>query len=253
MESGKSVSEGNSKGFVFPSIYYFPPFFTKQPNQRAFESQIRNWGQLIVEYCKYHKIWAINKNGSIVSKGIIGSNEVVSDDRPSAGDNISNNNNEDNNTNNGDDDDGEGHHSPDDGNVSERLELFNNTKINRHLKIEFIEEIFKYMVTNNMSGWHNQDILNNYQRKSDSRDSIIVYWKTPDDWAAMILEFIESTGNSGSIMTLYELTLGEMVRGQEFYGLHPFLLHQSLQVLVNQNRAQLMKDENGVVAGMKII
>lgn len=137
--------------------------------------------------------------------------------------------------------------------INDQSELFYNAKINRRLNLDFITEIFHHMISNYVADWYNEDVLNNYQRKSNLKNAVVIYWKTPEEWASLILQYVENTGNSGNILTLFELTLSELVSGQEFFGLHPFILHKALLVLVQQNRAQLMKDENGVVAGVKIV
>lgn len=195
--------------FSLPPIYNFPPFFTKQPNKTTFEAQLRNWCQIVVDYCRHHRIWVLDLKGVAVAH-----DETIP--RP-------------------------------------QIELFTNPKIDRHLKSEFVEEIFEHMVARNMAAWYNTDVLNNYQKKSDLRDAIVVYWRTPGEWAQKILEFVEQSGNSGAILTMYELQHGDIVEGQEFKGIHSFVLHQALQVLVKQHRAQVMKDDNGAVAGVKIV
>lgn len=172
----------------------------------------------MLNWCKFHKVWVLNKDGGVVSQGnIVGGN---------AGDSTSD--------------------------LSEK-ELFVNSKINRRLKTDFILEIFKQMLEDKNADWYNQDILNNYQKKSNSSSWLVIYWKPLNQWAQLILDFVEATGNSGTIFTLQELTLSELVAEQEFYGIHPFVLHKALQVLVGQNRAQFMKDDNGLVAGVKIV
>ncbi|GAA5827116.1 hypothetical protein JCM5353_006196 [Sporobolomyces roseus] len=49
-----------TSGFLFPSIYSFPPFFTKQPNPQTWSHQLSQWIQLILAYCKYTKTSEFN-------------------------------------------------------------------------------------------------------------------------------------------------------------------------------------------------
>ncbi|POW04168.1 hypothetical protein PSTT_10607 [Puccinia striiformis] len=51
-------------GYNFPSIFSFPPFFTKQPNQQTWAHQVRLWHQLILSYCRYHKLHKIDISSS---------------------------------------------------------------------------------------------------------------------------------------------------------------------------------------------
>lgn len=41
-----------------------------------------------------------------------------------------------------------------------------------------------------------------------------IYWRRPEEWAEVILEWIEETGQKGSVVTLYEITQGEATVGQ---------------------------------------
>ncbi|ODV61843.1 ESCRT-II subunit protein VPS25 [Ascoidea rubescens DSM 1968] len=205
-----------SASFNFPSIYNFPPFFTRQPNNQVLNSQLANWSNLIINYCEFHRIWVINNAGNIKS---------------SSG-------------------------SFDD-------ELFHNHKINRKLNNEMFVEIFNYMLQNNLIEIFNNDILNNFniantnmnvnKSKNSSKVNYIVYWKKPEEWAQLILDWVEKNGKSNSILTLYELTQNLSIKKEPFYGLHPFILLKSLKILSSDNRAKLMKDDNGQVVGVKIV
>ena len=41
-----------------------------------------------------------------------------------------------------------------------------------------------------------------------------IYWRRPEEWAEVILNWIEETGQKGSVVTLYEITQGEATGGQ---------------------------------------
>ncbi|WAQ85869.1 hypothetical protein PtA15_6A498 [Puccinia triticina] len=51
-------------GFKFPSIFSFPPFFTKQPNQQTWAHQASLWQQIILSYCKYHRVFKLDISGA---------------------------------------------------------------------------------------------------------------------------------------------------------------------------------------------
>ncbi|KAK4058195.1 hypothetical protein OIO90_000934 [Microbotryomycetes sp. JL221] len=44
-----------TRGFTFPSLFSFPPFFTQQPNVSTWTHQRQQWTTLILAYCKFHK------------------------------------------------------------------------------------------------------------------------------------------------------------------------------------------------------
>ena len=36
-----------------------------------------------------------------------------------------------------------------------------------------------------------------------------IFWRTPEEWAGVLLDWIERTGQKGSVLTLYEIAEGE--------------------------------------------
>lgn len=44
-------------------------------------------------------------------------------------------------------------------------------------------------------------------------DVVWVYWRTPEEWATLIEEWVDETAQKGTVLTLYELTEGEGTRG----------------------------------------
>lgn len=129
-----------------------------------------------------------------------------------------------------------------DANGSDMEPLFENKGIDRRLDVGVVSLILNEMVSNGDAAFVN---------KKDT-SQIFVYWHRPDDWAAKILEWVEATGQSGVVLTLYELAHGDLSLKQEFHGIHPQVLETALQVLVKRGRAQLLKDEDGKIAGVKI-
>lgn len=125
---------------------------------------------------------------------------------------------------------------------AEESELFHNKQIDRKLDLDTIQILFKEMMS--------QGDVSLVNKKDSSR--FFVHWNRPEDWAAMVLEWVESTGQSGSVLTLYEIANGELSLRQEFHGIHPQVLELALAVLVKRGRAQLIKDEDGRVAGVKV-
>ncbi|GAA6060379.1 hypothetical protein JCM10212_004632 [Sporobolomyces blumeae] len=57
-----------STGFKFPSLYSFPPFFTKQPNLATWHHQRLQWTQLILSWSKHTRTSRIDlSNESVTS------------------------------------------------------------------------------------------------------------------------------------------------------------------------------------------
>nr|CAG8486492.1 10635_t:CDS:2 [Entrophospora candida] len=45
--------------FKFPSIHNFPPFYTLQPTQTTWQHQVSLWSEIILAYCKHHKLYRL--------------------------------------------------------------------------------------------------------------------------------------------------------------------------------------------------
>ena len=47
--------------FQFPPIYLqYPPLFTRQPAQQTLDKQLEVWSQLVLDYCKHHRLFSIS-------------------------------------------------------------------------------------------------------------------------------------------------------------------------------------------------
>ncbi|KAJ4296703.1 hypothetical protein N0V90_006751 [Kalmusia sp. IMI 367209] len=69
------------------------------------------------------------------------------------------------------------------------------------------------------------------------------YWKRPEEWAAALEEWVERTGQKGSVITLYEIGESDATRKEEFYGIDGELLMKSLGVCVKRGKAQIFGGE----------
>lgn len=46
--------------FKFPHLYHFPAFYTQQPTIATREAQLRAWSDLILSYCRHHRLWRLS-------------------------------------------------------------------------------------------------------------------------------------------------------------------------------------------------
>lgn len=83
-------------------------------------------------------------------------------------------------------------------------ELFYNRRLNRRLSLDFIREILDFM---------RKDGRAEYVGKDVPGDICWIYWRTPEEWAAVVEAWIDETAQKGTVLTLYELTEGERARG----------------------------------------
>ena len=63
--------------FELPSIYSFPPFFTRQPNSQTYASQKTAWTALILNYYRSKRLWRIDVNQETIEKVPIFSNKDI--------------------------------------------------------------------------------------------------------------------------------------------------------------------------------
>ena len=90
-KGGKSESKSKTKSprllrrFVIamdlpielPSIYSFPPFFTRQPNAQTYAAQRAAWTNLILGYYRSKRLWRIDVNQETIEKVPIFSNKDI--------------------------------------------------------------------------------------------------------------------------------------------------------------------------------
>lgn len=70
-----------------------------------------------------------------------------------------------------------------------------------------------------------------------------VYWRRPEEWAQVLEEWVERTGQRGSVITLYEIQESDATRREEFWGMDGELLRRSVGVCVKRGRAQVFGQE----------
>ena len=63
--------------YELPSIYSFPPFFTRQPNSQTYTAQKTSWTTLILDYYRSKRLWRIDVNQETIEKVPIFSNKQI--------------------------------------------------------------------------------------------------------------------------------------------------------------------------------
>jgi len=114
-------------------------------------------------------------------------------------------------------------------------DLFNNTTIQRRLSDEALRAVFKELEEKGNVEWTD---------KAHTRCNI--YWRSPDEWGALIYNYIKQRGQTNTVCTLYELTEGPDAVDQPFYGLDEAVLIRSLKTLESQKKAEIFSNNEGV-------
>ncbi|KAI0100245.1 ESCRT-II complex subunit [Nemania sp. FL0031] len=132
-------------------------------------------------------------------------------------------------------------------------ELFHNRRIDRRLSLADAREVLEFMrrdgraefilrsTGGGVAGWAG---VGGDGGGGEEGDVAWIYWRTPDEWAALIEAWVDETAQKGTVLTLYELSQGEGTIGTEFHGLDLELLQKALQVLVKRNKAQIFGQED---------
>lgn len=82
-------------------------------------------------------------------------------------------------------------------------------------------------------------------------EEVYVYIKSPHLLASELVSWTEATGHSGAVITLFELTNGDLSGLSSFESLDPGILSQVLEIVFKQGNATEMR-EDGEVVGLKL-
>ncbi|KAI1826740.1 vacuolar protein-sorting-associated protein [Xylaria intraflava] len=117
--------------------------------------------------------------------------------------------------------------------------LFHNRQLNRRLSGADTRDVLDFMRRDGRV-----EFIRRGAGDDGDGDVVWVYWKTPDEWAALVEAWVDDTALKGTVFTLYELSRGEDTLGTEFHGLDLELLQKALQVLVKRGKAQIFGQED---------
>ena len=70
-----------------------------------------------------------------------------------------------------------------------------------------------------------------------------IYWRKPEEWAQVLEEWVERTGQRGSVITLYEIAESDATRKEDFWGMEQELLKKCVGVCVKRGKAQVFGTE----------
>lgn len=163
--------------FAFPREYYFPAFFTRQTNLNTLHAQLVKWSTLVLSYCRHHRLFKLSLSPS---------STTTSTAATSAAESV----------------------------VVDTEELFHNRKLNRRLALADIREVIDFMRKEGRAEYVDGGGGGGGGGADGSGGDVVwVYWRTPEEWAALIEGWVDETAQKGTVLTLYELTEGEGTRG----------------------------------------
>ena len=118
--------------------------------------------------------------------------------------------------------------------------LFYNATVKKRLTMKDAKEVIDFMASK--AGSERAEWL------GPDKSSCWIWWRTPEEWASLIVQWVEDSGQKGVVLTLYELVEGEGTEKQDFRGLDMEVLRKSLDTLVKKGKAQVFgqDDQQGV-------
>jgi ESCRT-II complex subunit VPS25 len=200
------TSSSSTTSFPFPREYSFPPFFTRQTNLTTHHAQLVKWAALVLAYCRHYRIFKLALSGTGTVATTTTSITTAGGDQQQQ--------------------------------QRDTTELFHNRRINRRLSLADIREVINFLrkdgraeYVNGGGGGGGDDggggggIGGGWETGGagvgGGGDLVWIYWRTPEEWAALVEAWVEATGQRGSVMTLYELVEGDATLGEgELYPLH---------------------------------
>ncbi|PGH32670.1 ESCRT-II complex subunit VPS25 [[Emmonsia] crescens] len=118
--------------------------------------------------------------------------------------------------------------------------LFHNAELRKRLSLADARTVVDWMVRGEGGGRRAEWVGG----ESGGKAVAWIWWRTPEEWAGVLVDWVEETGQKNTVLTLYELMEGEATISQEFHGMDPDVLAKSLNVLVKRGKAQVFGSED---------
>lgn len=121
--------------------------------------------------------------------------------------------------------------------------FFANPAIDRTLSLEARREVVQDLVASGHAEW-----------KDESKTTAFVVWRSPQEIATSVLEFVRKNGMAGNVYTVYDLHSGDdMTAGADFHGTDPTIFRRALEILEQQGKAALFQGATSEEDGVKFV
>ncbi|KAK8142169.1 hypothetical protein MY1884_006840 [Beauveria asiatica] len=118
-------------------------------------------------------------------------------------------------------------------------DLFYNRRLERRLQPPDIRELIDAMIKNGEAEYLAAS-------QEQTQDVVLVYWKRPEEWAALVEAYVDETAQKGSVMTVYEISEGDGTRNTELHGIDAEILRKALNILVKRGKAQIFGQQDSL-------
>ena len=90
--------------------------------------------------------------------------------------------------------------------------------------------------------------------KDEARTTCFVMWRSPQEIAASLLDFVRKNGMAGQVYTVYDLHSGdELTATADFHGTDPAIFRRALDILEGQGKCAVFRGQNSEEDGVKFV
>lgn len=112
-------------------------------------------------------------------------------------------------------------------------EVLRNERINRRLLPSHLSHLIADMVSKNLAS---------YEPPNQTR-SVLLWWRQPDEWAQVLYQWADSTGQMNTILTFYEII--DPPVPSLLSGVPMTILRRAVNILAKSQRAQVISVSDG--------
>lgn len=154
--------QSTTKPFPFPTNYFFPPFFSLQPNANTRTVQFQRWSSLIQSWCRHHRLYRLSLVEAVESP------------------------------------------------------LFRNNDLKKQLSLGDARTVLDWMCKDEGEGGGGKraEWVDGHGPGQSGKNVAWIWWRRPEEWAGIIADWVESTGQKNVVLTVYELLEGEATMSQ---------------------------------------
>jgi ESCRT-II complex subunit VPS25 len=140
----------------------------------------------------------------------------------------------------------------------QKLELFNNKKIDRRCSLELADAVLNALANRGNAEWigpNNKSLSPNKKQPAGqpslAHANCLILWNTVAEWASIVYEYVNRNSLKGSVCTFYELTEAKEVKNEKFYKIDTAVFKRCLAVLQGQGKAEVFQLDGDSEDGVK--
>ncbi|PLB42506.1 ESCRT-II subunit protein VPS25 [Aspergillus candidus] len=118
--------------------------------------------------------------------------------------------------------------------------LFHNAALRKRLSLSEVRNVVDWMARGEEDGGGGRRAE---WADGASKTLAWIWWRRPEEWAGIVEDWVENTGQKNMVLTVYELLEGEATMSQEWHGMDPDVMLRSLNVIAKRGKAQVFGSE----------